>query len=1074
MAKASSFNFLNEDYPVLFNQVRLAESLYHIDASSSIAKSRLFGEKLIKLIADLEEENIFGKTQIEMIQLLSNKNILPDVVSEIFHIIRKSGNNATHVGESTKQEALFVLKKLFSLSKWFFETYENDYIETKIYELPPEQSKVETDKLNEKLAELTGQIQDYQNKIDQLNQSKQTINSRRKKSVESANRIDWSELETRLQLIDEQLRQAGWECDTEKLNYKSHKTLPQKGRNMAIAEWPCGSKYADYALFIGLELYGLVEAKKYGTDISTDLHQSKVYAEKIVENDNVKFLGQWDSYKAPFLFSTNGRKYLEQIKTKSGIWFQDIRIETNRAYALRGWFSPDGLKEIYERDAVAANKKLTESDYDYLSSSQGLNLRDYQIEAIKAVEDKLINEPQDRRALLVMATGTGKTRTINGLIYRLIKANRFNRILFLTDRTLLASQARDSVIENKIEDQQSFGGIYKFEEMSVAQPDSETRLHFATVQSMVKRLFYSSDKPLTIDTYDCVIVDEAHRGYQLDKEMNEDDFGIRSEEDYVAQYRKVLDYFDAFKIGMTATPALHTKEIFGDSVFDYSYRQAVIDGNLVDHEPPFNISTNLNSEGIKWGKGEKPQAYDAETGEITELEALDDELKFDVEHFNKLVVAPDFNKKVIQYLVTQLDPEGNEKTLIFAARDSHADTIVEMLKEEFETIGVNVHHKAIQKVTGSVYDNAQLTRDFKNERYPNIVVTVDLLSTGIDIPSICNIVFMRRVRSRILYEQMLGRATRLCPEIGKEAFKIYDAVKLYDALKDYTQMQTVSNPTYSFQQLVEETQRISDEQRLNKQIEQIVAKLQRKAKIIAPQQEEYINHHSKGKSISELIDDLKSTSPSEIKTKVEQLSSLWNYLDTKVYKKYTQFVSDHIDEVREVTRGYGNSEKPEDYIEGFKKFIEENINTIAAINVICNKPQELDRKSLKELKLLLDEKGFTEVALNTAWKSSKNVDIAADIIAYIRMLSMGVDLIAPHERVKNAITKIKSSRTWNVHQLKWIDRFEKQLVAETILTKKDLDLKPFLDEGGFTRINKIFNNELEELIIELNDNLYSA
>lgn len=1063
-----------EYYPVLFNQARLAESLYHIDASSSISKARLFGEKLIRLIAKLEVENIDGKTQVEIIQYLQNQNIFPEIVGSLFHTIRKSGNDASHNGESTKQEASFVLKKLFTLSKWFFETYENDYIEAKNYELPPEQSKIETENLAHKLAELSEQILDYQNKIELLNHSKQTINFRRNKSTESANRIDWSELETRLQLIDEQLRQAGWECDTEKLNYKYQKTLPQKGKNIAIAEWPCDTKYADYALFIGLELYGVVEAKKYGTDISTDLHQSKIYAEKIVENDGFKTLGEWDSYKAPFLFSTNGRKYLEQLKTKSGIWFQDIRVDTNRAYALRGWFSPNGLKEIYERDAVAGNKKLTESDYDYLASPQGLGLRDYQIEAIKSVENKLIEEPYDRRALLVMATGTGKTRTINGLIYRFIKANRFKRILFLTDRTLLAGQARDSVVENKIEDQQSFGGIYKFEDMTVAKPDSETRLHFATVQSMVKRLFYSNENPLTVDTYDCVIVDEAHRGYQLDKEMNEDDFGIRSEEDYVAQYRKVLDYFDAFKIGMTATPALHTKEIFGDSVFDYSYRQAVIDGNLVDHEPPYNISTNLNSEGIKWQKGEKPKAYDAETGEITDLEALDDELQFDVEHFNKQVLNDNFNRAVVHYLVENLDPNGQDKTLIFAARDSHADTIVDMLKEEFEKIGIDVHHKAIQKITGSVYENVQLTRDFKNERYPNIVVTVDLLTTGIDIPTICNIVFMRRVRSRILYEQMLGRATRLCPEIGKEAFKIFDAVKLYEALKDFTQIQTVSNPSYSFAQLIEETERITDEQRLNKQIEQIVAKLQRKSKVVTAQQEEHINLHSGGKSIPELIDDLKNINPADIKTKVEKLSSLWNYLDTQVYKKYSQIYSDHSDEVREVTRGYGNAEKPEDYIEGFRKFIKENINTIAAINVICNKPQELDRKSLKELKLILDEQGFNEISLNTAWKSSKNINIAADIIAYIRTVSMGIDLVTPQQRVQNAITKIKSSKNWNVHQLKWIERFEKHLIAETVMTKKDLDLKPFLDDGGFTKINKIFNNELEELIIELNNDLYSA
>lgn len=1073
MSDFSSFNFLKEMYPVIFNHARIAENLYYVDASSSIAKSRLFCEKLIALIAELEDEDIIEKTQLEAIQYLNTQNILPDIISSIFHTVRKLGNNAAHIGESSRQEALFALKKIFTLSKWFFETYEDISLEGQVYTLSPEKSVSDIDLLTRRLNELTEQIQDYQSKIESLHRSEVNIASRRIKSLESAGRIDWSEQETRLELIDEQLRLAGWECDTMNINYKTHKSLPQKGRNTAIAEWPCGSKYADYALFIGLELYGLVEAKKYKSDISTDLRQSKVYSEKITLSADHKLLGQWEDYKVPFLFSTNGRKYLEQIKTKSGIWFQDIRTETNRPYALRGWFSPEGLKELYERDAVSANHKLINSPADYLTSPQGLNLREYQLEAIKAVEAKLIEQPYDRRALLVMATGTGKTRTINGLIYRLIKSDRFKRILFLTDRRLLASQARDSIIENKIEDQQSFKGIYKLEDMEVSNPDKETRLHFATVQSMVKRLFYA-EYPLTVDTYDCIIVDEAHRGYQLDKEMNEDDLDIRNEEDYVAQYRKVLDYFDAFKIGMTATPALHTTEIFGDSVFDYSYRQAVIDGNLADHEPPYTISTRLNSEGIKWEKGEKPQVYDPETGEITELEALEDELKFDVEHFNKKVLTDDFNRKVTRYLVNHLDPNGKEKTIIFAAGDSHADTIKAMLSEEFEKIGISVHHKAIEKITGKVYDNAQLTRDFKNERYPNIVITVDLLTTGIDVPSICNIVFMRRVRSRILYEQMLGRATRLCPEIGKESFKIYDAVRLYEALRDYTQMQTVSNPVYSFEELAGETRRIEDSQRLSRQIEQIVAKLQRKSGMLNETQQEHIKLHTDGKSIADLIRDLKKTDSTEIKSTVEKLGSLWNYLDTKVYRKRHQFYSSHEDFIKEVTRGYGNAQKPEDYIEGFRKFILENTNTIAAINVICNKPQELDRKSLKELKLLLDEQGFNEIALNTAWKSAKNTDVAADIIAYIRTLSMGVDLVTPQERVKNAVTKIKSRREWNVHQLKWIDRFEKQLLAETILTKKDLDLKPFLDEGGFAKINKIFNNELESLITELNNDLYSA
>jgi len=1071
----SKFYFLKDNYPELFNCARLAEILYHVDASSSIAKSRLFCEKLASLIAGFESEEISHLKQHEIIQYLNQHDILPVVIADIFHTVRISGNKASHNGTNTSAEALFILKKIFSLAKWFFETYnENDLIDNLVYELPPNKSETEISILTDKVDELTIQLESYELKIQALNVSEAEIKSRREKAQFYADKINLNEYDTRIQLIDVQLRAAGWECDTDNINYKNKKTLPEKGKNKAIAEWPCGTKYADYALFIGTQLYGLVEAKKYNTDISTNLRQSKIYSEKILFQDEIVLLGQWNIYKVPFLYSTNGKKYLEQLKTKSGIWFQDIRKSTNRAYALKGWYSPEGLKELYNRDSEAAGEKLLESDYEYLTSPSGLSLRDYQIEAIKSVEKKIIEFPDDKRALLVMATGTGKTRTINGLIYRLIKANRFKRILFLTDRKLLATQARDSIKENKVEAQQSFGGIYQFDDLGITKPDSESRLHFATVQSMVKRLFYNEGEPLTVDTYDCVIVDEAHRGYQLDKDMNEDDFGIRNEDDYVAQYRKVLDYFDAFKVGMTATPAHHTKEIFGESVFNYSYRQAVVDGNLVDHEPPFNISTVLNTEGITWERGEKPQVYDAETGEVTDLEELEDELKFDVEHFNKQVLNDNFNRVVVQELVKSLDPEGNEKTIIFAARDSHADTIINMLGEEFEKIGVDVHEKAIQKITGSVYDNAQLTRDFKNERYPNIVVTVDLLTTGIDVPSICNIVFMRRVRSRILYEQMMGRATRLCPEIGKESFKIFDAVRLYEALKDYTQIQTVGNPSYTFQQLVEETQRISDEQRLYRQVEQIIAKLQRKTRNLTNEHKEHISYHTNGNSIEGLIESLKTTAGSDIKNTVEQLSSLWNYLDTKVYKKYSQFVSTHEDEVMEVTRGYGNAAKPEDYIEGFKKFLQENGNTIAAINVICNKPQELDRKSLKELKLLLDEKGFNETSLNTAWKSTKNVDIAADIIAYIRTLSMGIELITPQERVQKAISKLKSNHPWNAVQLKWIDRFEKQLMAETILTKQDLDLRPFVDEGGFVRLNKIFNSELEELIIELNNELYSA
>jgi type I restriction enzyme R subunit len=1070
----SKFSFLQTKYPELFTISELSEKLYHLDPSSSLAKSRLFSEKMTILIWQFEDLGFFDGNQVERINQLFYKNCIPDVIKDLLHTVRKSGNKASHDGTGTNSEALFILKKCYQLSKWFFETYENDYIETEEYQIPENDHKNTIDTLNAELEKISKEVINYQTKIASFNATPEIISKRKEKAIKNANNITLDEADTRKIFIDKLLTEAGWECNSTVINYKKNKTLPEKGKNKAIAEWPCGSLWADYALFIGTTLYGIVEAKKYATDISTDLHQSKIYAEQILPKEEFQFLGTWKNYKVPFLFSTNGRNYLEQIKTKSGIWFLDIRKEGNRSEALRGWFSPEGLLDLYERNIETANTRLTESDYDYLEKASGLGLRYYQIDAIKAVENKIINQPQDKRALLVMATGTGKTRTVIGLAYRFIKANRFKRILFLTDRRLLAIQALGNFKDNKVEDLNTFANVYKMEELKTALPDDITRLHFATVQSMVKRLFYSDNEALPIDTYDCIIIDEAHRGYNLDKEIDESDLFFKDENDYVGQYKRVIEYFNAYIIGLTATPALHTTQIFGNPVHNYSYREAVIDGFLTDHEPPYLLKTKLSEEGILWEKGEKPKVYIAETNTIEELAELEDELHIEIEQFNKMVITEPFNRAVIKQLVQELDPDGEEKTLIFAVRDTHADLIVQLLYEEFADIGVDVPEGVIEKITGNVYDVEGLTKRFKNEKFPNIVVTVDLLTTGIDVPQIANLVFIRRVRSRILFEQMIGRATRLCPEIDKQCFRIYDAVRVYEALEGYTQMQTVSNPSISFTKLVEELDFIDTPERAKRQLEQIIAKLQRKRKTINEGPLEQFMYLAKGDSPEEFIELLKSIDENEVKNVIFNYSSLWQFLDEKIYQPKLQLVSEHHDEIIGIERGYGKANKPEDYIDGFKAFIQENRNKILALNVICTKPAELDRKSLKELKLLLDHEGYNTMTLNTAWKNAKNEDIAADIISFIRTLALDTDLVSHEHRIENAINKIKMLKPWNKIQQKWLSKFQDQLLAETVLTKEDLDKAPFSNEGGFTRLNKIFDNELENILVVLNDNLYTA
>lgn len=1073
--QASNFDFLSEEYPLLHNLAQAAEYNLYQDPSTSLYKLRQYGEYMTSQIYDVyglevPQENSFTNRVYD----LRNQGLIAPNIVDAFTLLRKSGNNAVHKFVASTEDAKSVLFTAFKLAKWFYQSYsvKNSDIDDVKFSLPENlDARHALHTLEQELTSVKAEYEALRANQPQITEQQQAALTSR--ATKLASKLELSEAETR-ELIDEQLRKAGWECDTVHFNYKTCKTLPQKGKNMAIAEWPCNGKWADYALFVEEELYGIVEAKKYAQDISANLDQSRLYAKEASVIDEVKLLGDWKGYKLPFLFAANGRGYIEQLKTKSGVWFLDVRDEYNQSRALSNFYSPEGLVELYARNIAAANQDLMDDDYDYLQSESGLALRDYQINAIKAVELKIIKQSLDKTALLVMATGTGKTRTIGGLVYRLIKANRFKKILFLTDRVLLAEQAEDAISDNKIERQQSFASIYKIDGLKTKLKDkdrSEVRLHFATVQSMVKRVFYN-ENPLPVDEFDCIIVDEAHRGYILDREFVEEDLEFRDQEDYIGQYKKLLFYFDAWKIGLTATPALHTKQIFGEPLFSYSYREAVVDGFLVDHEPPYTIRTILNETGVNWQRGETVKIYNPETNSIEELSNLEDDINLDVDHFNKDVITPAFNRTVVSALVQELDPDGDEKTLIFAARDSHADEIVALLYEEFEKIGIAVHQEAIKKITGSIKDPKGETKKFKNEKYPNIVVTVDLLTTGIDVPEICNLVFLRAVKSRILYEQMVGRATRLCKPIGKEVFKIYDAVRLYEKMKDVTQMLAVSNPSVNFKQLTTDIVQITEEGQFQRFTEQLIAKLQSKKGRLTDQ--EKFAFLAKGNNTDELIASLRRANMAEAKALLFETADLWSYLDEVKAIPKTIYVSDHHDQLMEIQLGYGKGKKPEDYIDSFKQFINDNRNKIAALEIICSKPANLDRKALKELRLLLDTEGFTETALNTAWKEKNMVDTSADIIAYIRTLALGTDLIPPQERVKNAISKIKASRNWNKTQQRWIERFEKQLLAETILTKQDLDLKPFVDEGGFKRLNTIFDDDLENVIAQLNNSLFIA
>ncbi|MBO7420375.1 MAG: DEAD/DEAH box helicase family protein [Spirochaetaceae bacterium] len=586
-----------------------------------------------------------------------------------------------------------------------------------------------------------------------------------------------------------------------------------------------------------------------------------------------------------------------------------------------------------------------------------------------------------------------------------------------------------------------------------------------------------------VTDFDLVIIDEAHRGYILDKEMADEELLFRDQLDYQSKYRNIIEYFDAVKIGFTATPALQTSQIFGEPVYTYSYRRAVYEGYLCDHDAPFMLSTTKSREGIHFKAGEIVPKYDPNTQEIVNEAVLPDELDYDVEKFNDQIVVPDFNKKVFEELTEKyimLDsPDTFGKTLVFAVNDAHADTIVDVLKNICQKKGIP--ENAVMKITGAAGGGNQkkiedLIKSFKNESYPSVVVTVDLLTTGIDVPSITNLVFMRCVKSRILFEQMLGRATRLCPEIHKEKFFIYDPVGIYDALKEVINMKpVVQQPKIKITELVESLKNTTDPAVVQFQVNQLVAKLQRKKNILTDKAVSDFKTLSGEKSVDSYINNLLSLSPIDAQTQIIKDEKLFKLIDEDKTLAKKIIIDDTDDGDVQVTRGYGkhNLKKPEDYLEEFSTFIQDNKDKITALNIVCTKPANLTRASLKSLCVQLANEGYDLNSLNTAINNATNADMTVDIINVIRRYAVGSPLLNHEERIHRAFQKLKTNHTFNPVEQHWLTIIESNLMLENTIDESIFDTEViFRNKGGFKRIDKEFNFQLKALINELNVYLY--
>lgn len=1083
----SNFEFLKDVEPhVLYRIAYLAETYLYTDPNGCLMKLRQFAEVMVNEIFQIEHIALpHDNNQANRISVLKREGIIEHQLGSILNQLRQRGNEAAHAGFDSVSSAKTNLQMAYKLAQWYALSY-GEGTGGHTFVMPQEgdnpniaELQAEKEAQEQQIKALTEQLLKLQKQQSywEAAQTKEFINAQKERARRTelyVKNLQLSEAETR-QLIDAQLCEAGWQADTEHLRY-SKGTRPEKGKNLAIAEWPTDRGFADYALFAGLQLVGIVEAKAQEQNISSILaSQCKDYATHIKQEHADYLIGQWGDYQVPFLFATNGRRYFKQLDTMAGIWFLDVRESSNIPRALQHWKSPQGLLEDLALDIARATQNLTQTPYDLLRDPNGLNLRPYQIRAVEATEKALADG--HRSILLSMATGTGKTRTLLAMIYRFLAAKRFKRILFLVDRNVLGKQALDVFKDVKLEDLQTLYNIYPINSLSEKTIEKETKIQLSTVQAMVRRILYNEAEDMpSISDYDLVIVDEAHRGYILDKEMSEDEFAFRNQEDFSSKYTMVVDFFDAVKIAVTATPALHTTELFGKPIFEYSYREAVLDGFLVDYNLPHHIFTQQRMEGIHIPKGATIEIYDPETNEIRPLSDIPDELNFEVEQFNRNVITEGFNRAVLEEVSLYLDPTGEGKTLIFAVDDAHADLVVKILKEIYAEQGVD--NDAIQKITGSIGDKKRVeeaVNKFKNDTYPNIVVTVDLLTTGVDVPEITALVFLRFVRSRILFHQMIGRATRLCPKINKESFEVYDPVGVFDFFTEVSEMvPIVVNPTTTLEDIINGFEHTEDPELIAKYTQQLLGRLQRRTKNISQQDFDYFCSLSQGVSPKDFLATLKNTPTEQVKTfikkNVKAIACLfYSHPKTVKYK----YISDKPDEVREHYVGYGKTEKrPGDYIEQFSAYIAENRNKLTALNLLCTRPSELTRNDLKHLYLEMAQEGYTLKELNKAWNNAKNVEITADLISMIRTLALGNALVDYKVRLDNAFEKLKQTHNFNAMETKWLNRIKTFLEKEQYIEKADFDTGAFQNAGGYEKINKVFKNHLGEIVDELKEYLF--
>src|ERR1700730_10474754 len=743
---------------------------------------------------------------------------------------------------------------------------------------------------------------------------------------------------TRKKRIDTRLKQNGWKI----VPFSTGTDLKSLDK-CAVEELPTANGPADYALFVSGTLLGIIEAKKVTVNPQNVLEQAKRYARGVFDG-----AGQWNDFRVPFLYASNGTL----------IWHLDTRAQKLISRQLSDFHTPGALAGFFASDISGARNNLLDTPPEQI---QGL--RPYQRDAIVATEGAILNGKRDM--MVAMATGTGKTYLTVAQIYRLLESGLARRILFLVDRKALAAQAvrefnsfntpkrnkftQEYEVYSQRFQKEDFGDDAPFDpkvlpnEYLTAPKPSQTFVYVSTIQRMARNLFGAEgsfaqsrgDADIEVDadrldipihSFDLIIADECHRGYTAEE---------------TSIWRNTIQHFDAIRVGLTATPALHTIAMFGEPVFRYGVEQAILDNWLVDYEP-VTIHSDVRINGVFLKEGEQVGRIDTHTG-VEALDNLEDERTFDASAVEHAVTAPDSNRKIIQEIAKYAYQHEQEtgrfpKMLLFAVNDlphtSHAQQLVRICREVF-----NQGDDFVQKITGNpdVDRPLQRIREFRNRPKPKVVVTVDMLSTGVDIPALEFIVFLRPVKSRILWEQMLGRGTRRCDEINKTKFVVFDCFDgtLIRYFKDVSnfKIESPQKAALTIPQIIENIWQNVD-RKYHSNV--LVKRLRRIEKDMSAEAREdfskWLPEGNVGKFATGLPKQLRENFDGTMKLlrNPEFQDLLLNYQRAK----RTFWVGYDVKDRVSSRKLFGKWDKPEDYLEAFAKFVRENSNQLDALRIL--------------------------------------------------------------------------------------------------------------------------------------------